>query len=128
MEVTGKARVGIGKWTITGVAMIAAVFSLAGNAPAQAQAAPIVYKSAAPASRILRLENNAASMTLSVAPHSRIPTFETSPIAAEPVVNANFGPLLATPTTRSEPSRGLQSAPAFAEPYAGPPYVPRGRR
>lgn len=127
MEVTGKARAGIGKWTITGAAIIAAVFTIAGNAPAQAQAAPIVYKSAAPVSRIVRLENKVDSMTLSVAPHSRIPTFETSPVAAEPVVKANFGPVPVTPAARVEQPRGLQSAPAFAEPYAGPPYQVAGK-
>ncbi|MFT3724662.1 MAG: septal ring lytic transglycosylase RlpA family protein [Hyphomonadaceae bacterium] len=124
---SGKARAGVGKWTIVGVAMIAAVFTVAGNAPAQAQAAPIVYKSAGSASKVIRLENNVDAMTLNVAPHSRIPTFESSPIAAEPVVKANFGPVLVTPTARVEQPRGLQTAPAFAEPYAGPPYQVAGK-
>jgi rare lipoprotein A len=137
MEVTGKARAGIGAWTITGAAIIAAVFVAGGNTPAQAQTpAPIVYRSAAPAAQIVRLENRADPMMLNVAPHAPIPTFEDSPVPAEAAdlrpapVNASFGYVGPTPTTRIEPARALVTAPAgkpLAEPYAGPPYQVAGK-
>lgn len=121
MEVTGKPRAGIGAWTVSIAAVLAAVFTV-GGAPAHAQGAPIVYKSAAPAPQLVRFENRADAMTLNVADHARIPTFESS------TVSASFGPALPTPTTRIEPARSLMTAPAgVAAPYAGPPYQVAGK-
>jgi rare lipoprotein A len=136
MEVIGKARAHVGKWTMTGAAIIAAVFTVSGYSSAHAQA-PIVYKSTSPAAQMVRLENHADTMALNVASHARIPTFESSPNAAEAIdlrpisVKTSFGPALPTPTARIEPSRSLMTssptAASYAEPYAGPPYQVAGK-
>lgn len=135
MDVTGKQRAGIGAWTVSGAAVLAAVFTLGGAGAAHAQApAPIVYKSSAPAPRMVRLENHADPMAITIAPHAPIPTFESSPVPPAAMdlrpapVSASFGPALPTPTSRIEPARSLMSVPpGFAAPYAGPPYQVSGR-
>lgn len=132
-----KARVGISARMVTGAAILAAVFTVGGADASWAQSpAPIVYKSSsAAATPNVRLENRAEGMSINIAPHARIPTFETSPNSADAIdlrpgaTNANFGPVPMSSLARAETPRELASAaPAtFAQPYAGPPYQVAGK-
>jgi len=136
MVAIGKARVGISAKMVTGAALIAAVFTVAGAEKSHAQtAAPIVYKVSAASTSNVRLENRADGMSLNIAPHAPIPTFANSPNAADAVelrpaaVNASFGPAPMSSISREESPRGLSTAApvAFAKPYAGPPYQVAGK-
>jgi rare lipoprotein A len=141
MVMTGvsKARAGIGAWTVTGAAILAAVFTVGGAEPSFAQTpAPIVYKASSPVSApAVRLENRVESLSIAVAPRAPIPTFATSPNSADAIdlrpgaVKASFGPAAPTATSRVEAPRSLVSLPVpaagFAEPYAGPPYQVAGK-
>lgn len=123
MVAIGKARVGLSAKMVTGAALIAAVFTVSGAETSYAQtAAPIVYKVSS-TSTPLRLENRAEGMSLNVAPHAPIPTFENSPN------KASFGPAPMSSLSREEAPRGLSTAApaAFAKPYAGPPYQVAGK-
>ena len=129
MVAIGKARVGISAKMVTSAALIAAVFTVAGAETSYAQtAAPIVYKVSSTATPTVRLENRAPEsrvegMSLNVAPHAPIPTFENSSNIA------SFGPVPLSSLSREDAPRGLASAApvAFAKPYAGPPYQVAGK-
>lgn len=141
MVAIGKARVGISAKMVTGAALIAAVFTVAGAEKSYAQtAAPIVYKVSAASTPNVRLENRAEEsriegMSLNVAPHAPIPTFANSPNSATAAdlrpaaVNASFGPAPVSSTSRAEAPLGLATASpsAVAKPYAGPPYQVAGK-
>lgn len=130
MEVVGKARVGISARLVAGSAILAAVFMVGGANAAHAQAAPIVYKSASPASApSVRMESREIGAPIAVAPHAPIPSFSKFPVRAETAVEASFGPAAITPTARpAAPSSLTSASPAvFAAPYAGPPYQVEGK-
>lgn len=124
MVAIGKARVGISAKMVTGAALIAAVLTVSGAETSYAQtAAPIVYKVSAVSAPAVRLENRAAEgVSLNIAPHAPIPTFENSP-------NNSFGPAPLSSVSREEAPRGLVTAApaAFAKPFAGPPYQVAGK-
>ena len=124
MVAIGKARVSISAKMVTGAALIAAVFTVGGAEKSYAQtAAPIVYKVSAVSAPAVRLENRAAEgVSLNIAPHAPIPTFENSP-------NNSFGPAPLSSVSREEAPRGLVTAApaAFAKPFAGPPYQVAGK-
>lgn len=141
------ARAGIGARIVTGAAIIAAVMTVGGSQSSWADppAAPIVYAKA--------LNSDAASARLSnrveflppgsvqVAPAPGLVSFgefegrapaSTGAIDLRPgAVRTSFSPApAATATSRYEPVNPLVSTPsrpAFAEPYAGPPYQVEGK-
>jgi len=114
----GRAMVRALKTTVI-VAGLAAVS--AGVALAQT-AAPIVYKSASPATGFAapRFENRVDSLSLNVAPHAPIPTFGPAPMASAGKPEAlplRTAIVPAMPTAEQK----------FVAPYAGPPYQVDGR-
>lgn len=127
MEVIGKPRANLSARLVAGSAILAAVFTVGGANVSYAQTpAPIVYKSASPASApSVRMESREAGAPIAVAPHAPIPTFANSSIQSEAVVKASFGPALITPAVRAP--AGLASTAALAAPYAGPPYQVEGK-
>ncbi len=118
MAGAGKTRANIGARTLSGMAIIAAVFLAGGAQRAHAQTpAPIVY---------------AKALTSPAAPNAsltfdqfqgRAPSPDTSAIDLRPgAVRASFGSAL-PPVSRLESSKPVVSA----EPYAGPPYQVDGK-
>ncbi len=95
-----------------------------GSAFAQA---PIVYKSMKPGSTMLRLENRADPLALTVAPKAPVPTFagETRSFGPAPLAAAGIGEPIALRTAATSARAAIQEQ--LATPYAGPPYQVSGR-
>lgn len=114
MTGVGKTR-DVGARTLTIWTIVAAVFAIGGAQPVEAQAsAPIVYAKAAPAP-------SASSRRVEFA----APNSERAINLLPGATKVSFGP--AVPTTRMAPASPLASTPAYAEPYAGPPYEVDGK-
>lgn len=118
MAGAGKTRANIGARTLSGMAIIAAVFLAGGAQRAHAQTpAPIVYAKAltSPASPN-------ASLTFDQF-QGRAPSPDASAIDLRPgAVKTSFGSAL-PPVSRLEPGKPVVSA----APYAGPPYQVEGK-